>query len=339
MTETQISISAVIPAYNCEDYIARAINSVLNQTRPVNEVIVVDDGSKDKTVEAVRAFGDKVRLIQQPNGGASAARNAGIEAATGDWIAFLDGDDEWLLDKLERQCDILVRHADLAWISGNFKVCYCRQGHSLIKDDPQQVQSLLGGKLYFADYLDVFLEKVRGWTACMLIRKTVLEEAGLFCTDLPRINDIDMWFRIAYRYPQIGFAAEPLAIYHMEAGECLSGRPIMFDYLERFMQRHLNLSKDVGRQDALRPCVLQMLKDWIRSSFFDDRIYDISKAVRSFQSMLPGKYRRIVRLMTIWPGLTKCLLRSLSWVSRTCKIRRQTWHPQTRYRRRQKNRV
>ncbi|HOM77565.1 MAG TPA: glycosyltransferase family A protein, partial [Anaerohalosphaeraceae bacterium] len=89
------SISVVIPAYNCQAYIRRAIDSVLGQSRPADEIIVVDDGSTDGTAEAVRTYGAKVILIQQENAGVSAARNAGIRAASGDWIAFLDADDEW----------------------------------------------------------------------------------------------------------------------------------------------------------------------------------------------------------------------------------------------------
>ena len=97
-----IRISAVIPAYNCEKYIGRAIQSVLSQTRPVDEIIVVDDGSTDTTAEIVRSFGDKVKLIQQENAGECAARNTGIKAASCQWVAFLDADDEWLPEKIER---------------------------------------------------------------------------------------------------------------------------------------------------------------------------------------------------------------------------------------------
>ncbi|MHC5190567.1 MAG: glycosyltransferase family 2 protein, partial [Planctomycetota bacterium] len=84
-----MKISVVIPAYNAEKHIARAIDSVLAQTRPADEIIVVDDGSTDATAEVVRSYGEKVIFIQQENAGVSVARNAGIEAASGDWIAFL----------------------------------------------------------------------------------------------------------------------------------------------------------------------------------------------------------------------------------------------------------
>ena len=95
-------VSAVIPAYNAELFISETIQSVLNQTMEVLEIIVVDDGSSDRTAEVAAAF-PRTRVIQRPNGGQSAARNTGIHAAQGDWIALLDHDDVWLPRKTEVQ--------------------------------------------------------------------------------------------------------------------------------------------------------------------------------------------------------------------------------------------
>jgi len=93
-------ISVVIPTYNRAAAVGEAIESVLRQTRPPDEIIVVDDGSSDNTAEVLAAFGDRIRIVAQPNGGVSAARNAGIRLATGDWLAFLDSDDVWLPHRL-----------------------------------------------------------------------------------------------------------------------------------------------------------------------------------------------------------------------------------------------
>lgn len=98
------SISVVIPAYNAAPYVARAIESVLNQTVAPTEVIVVDDGSTDRTAQVVEGYEPSVRLLRRTqNGGPAAARNSGIRATTGEWIALLDADDSWLPRKLERQ--------------------------------------------------------------------------------------------------------------------------------------------------------------------------------------------------------------------------------------------
>ena len=120
-------ISVVIPAFDSEATIARAIESVLAQTYKDYEIIVVDDGSKDGTGDAVRAFGDKVNYIYQENAGVSVARNTALAAAKGEWIAFLDADDQWLPDKLEKQMQLLERKKGLKWCSGIRYHCYGQQ--------------------------------------------------------------------------------------------------------------------------------------------------------------------------------------------------------------------
>lgn len=104
MTEESMdAVSAVIPAYNAAGCVGRAIRSVLAQTRPVIEILVIDDGSCDDTSSVAERFGPPVRVIRQANAGPSAARNRGAWAARGEWLAFLDADDTWLPPKLERQ--------------------------------------------------------------------------------------------------------------------------------------------------------------------------------------------------------------------------------------------
>ncbi|MDR3717145.1 MAG: glycosyltransferase family A protein [Puia sp.] len=110
------SVSAVIPAYNAEGFISKTIQSVLAQTHKISEIIVVDDGSSDRTVEIAAGF-PRTRVIQRPNGGPGAARNTGIHAASSDWIAFLDSDDVWTPQKTEIQLacitpDVGVIHAN-----------------------------------------------------------------------------------------------------------------------------------------------------------------------------------------------------------------------------------
>jgi len=334
MTETAITITAVIPAYNAAEYIARAIKSVLAQTRPADEIIVVDDGSTDNTLDVVRSFGEKVILIQQENGGASAARNTGINAATGNWIAFLDADDEWLPNMLELQTNILRQHPDIAWTGGNYKICFCKRKYGLIKNEPERIQALLKNKLYFDDFFDAFIHKTYGCMDCMVIRKDVFQKVGLYSTTLPRANDIDMWFRIAYRYPKIGFVDQPLAIYHFETGDSLASYHMDYAYLRRFLQRHLDMAKEADRLEPFTLCAKMMLRAWIRSAFFDDRIFDVRKAMRQFDFLLSKRYKCLIYVMTILPGLIKHLFQILSWLSRTFKLRRQTWHPKEKHKRR-----
>src|SRR5688500_8177111 len=103
------SVSVVIPTYNYGRFIAHAIRSVLAQTRPADEIIIVDDGSTDDTTDAVKQFGENVKYVRQENAGVCAARNRGVRESTGDLIAFLDADDTWEPENLEKQLDRFSR--------------------------------------------------------------------------------------------------------------------------------------------------------------------------------------------------------------------------------------
>ncbi len=116
-----MKISALIPTFNRRGYVQRAIQSILAQTVPVDEIIVVDDGSTDGTAEEIeRGFGDRVRVIRQANQGVAGARRRGVLEAKGDWVAFLDSDDEWTPDRNRILLEAIRKvPADVAWIFGN----------------------------------------------------------------------------------------------------------------------------------------------------------------------------------------------------------------------------
>jgi len=107
-----MSVSAVIPAYNAEAFLREAIDSVLGQTVPIAEIIVVDDGSKDATCVLAESYGARVRLLRQQNQGPSVARNLGVQSATSEYIAFLDADDAWHPQKIEKQLAALAAAPD-----------------------------------------------------------------------------------------------------------------------------------------------------------------------------------------------------------------------------------
>ena len=114
-------ISVIIPAYNREVYLVEAVQSALDQTLPPGEIIVVDDGSTDRTGEIARSFGGIVRCIRQENQGVAYARNTGVSASIGEWIAFLDSDDLWIHEKLERQMAYLNEHSEIDLLFGQMK--------------------------------------------------------------------------------------------------------------------------------------------------------------------------------------------------------------------------
>jgi len=112
LNDPQVSVSVIIPAYNREQFVGEAICSVLAQTRCPDEIVVVDDGSGDRTCEIANSFGGIVRCVRQENRGVSEARNTGVREAQGDVLAFLDSDDLWLPQKLEKQMAHLVTHPE-----------------------------------------------------------------------------------------------------------------------------------------------------------------------------------------------------------------------------------
>jgi glycosyltransferase involved in cell wall biosynthesis len=201
--------SVVIPLFNKAGYVSRAIDSVLAQTFPHFELLVVDDGSTDGSAEAVRRYQEaRIRLITQENAGEGAARNRGIAEARTDWIALLDADDEWLPRFLEKAVAAVESHPAAAMIFTNLREA--AQG-TLWNDDSRERE--------IADYLRYYTDNDgRGMTASsVFIRKAPLLQAGGFPPGVRHGGDVDTWTRLALSGNTAYYIAEPLAIYHNEA--------------------------------------------------------------------------------------------------------------------------
>jgi hypothetical protein len=125
-----VTFSVIIPAFNSAATLARAVDSVLGQTWPAHEIIVVDDGSSDDTRRLAEDYGDAVRVIHQPNAGVSVARNRGAEAATGNWLAFLDADDWYYPDRLRWHAEWIAEDPALDFLTGEYE--YRSEDGSLI---------------------------------------------------------------------------------------------------------------------------------------------------------------------------------------------------------------
>ncbi len=192
MTESVPDISVVIPAWNAERWIARAIDSVLAQTLPPRELIIVNDGSEDATAEIVAGYGDRVQLLTQTNQGLSAARNTGINAACGEWVAFLDADDYWLPRKLEEQWRLIENNPRLGFVSCTALLEY--------EDGNIAGEWKCISKQDEADILRVLFRKhaaIAGSGSAVMARKKLLVESGGFDTTLDSLEDVDMWIRLA----------------------------------------------------------------------------------------------------------------------------------------------
>ena len=321
MNTIAMKISVVIPAYNAEKWVGRAIESVLKQTRQADEILVVDDGSVDGTAEVARSFGDKVRLIQQENAGVSVARNAGINAAVGDWIAFLDSDDEWFYTYLQKQVELLGRNLDLVWSGANFLLCYCNEDKRKEKLLCEKGIEHLNGKDYFDDYFQAFIVGSTGWSGTTIVRKQILIEAGLFLPGQPMAEDVDLWWRIAYLYPKIGYIPEPLAVYH--ANVIGSAMKTFKDpqHVSELIARHLQLAEQYNSLDRFRPCAQHVLRYWIHKYLHDERIISVRKMMLRFESLLPRGYVTLLKVLTIWPKGTSFCLPLLTKINKLLRLR------------------
>jgi glycosyltransferase involved in cell wall biosynthesis len=185
-------VSVVLPTYNRALLLPRAIRSVLNQSYRNLELIVVDDGSTDETERLVHSIeDDRIRYVSRDNGGPAAARNAGIEVAAGELIAFQDSDDEWLDGKLERQVEALFDSRDSAIL------CVCSYLKS-VEDEPPSVRRIGAHQLVQAgDLRHQTLEMFYFTTPTWLVRRAALLRSGLFDTRLPCWEDWELAIRLS----------------------------------------------------------------------------------------------------------------------------------------------
>jgi glycosyltransferase involved in cell wall biosynthesis len=196
-----INISTVIPAYNAKKWIGRAIESVLNQTVRPAEILVIDDGSADGTAQAAQNYGAAVRYFHQQNSGPAVARNRGIASAELEWIAFLDADDEWLPNWVDTQMKILTTYPGIMW-------SFCNYEHDCAGFWQKIPPFGNGNHIRTASYYDAVLRGMLVGTPGFLIHRSVFEKVGMFNPDIRSGQDLDLWERIAMRYPYIGYGPD-----------------------------------------------------------------------------------------------------------------------------------
>lgn len=184
-----LTISVVIPAYNQARYLAEAIDSVLAQTHPADEIIVVDDGSTDETAEIARSYGQALRLLQQQNKGLAGARNAGVRVAKGEWIGLLDADDRWRPEFIERVLMAMQREPDADFFTASLHLID-EEGCPLAARIPVQpgrwedpYRMLLGGSIASA--------------GASVIRRHELDKVGGFDERFRRLEDWDISLSLA----------------------------------------------------------------------------------------------------------------------------------------------
>jgi glycosyltransferase involved in cell wall biosynthesis len=194
VVRNEASISVIIPAFNAAATIGRAIDSVVAQTRAANEIIVVDDGSQDDLAGELEKYGDRLTLIQKPNGGAGQARNVGIDRSTCELLAFLDADDYWESEALEHHADVFQKYADVG--------LSCALSYIESPGYPRRPQTPFSDQVYDSPIAPrgegAFLQATRTSTPTTAIRRTALG-AERFSRTLTTAEDRDLWVRVISR--------------------------------------------------------------------------------------------------------------------------------------------
>ncbi len=196
-----MKISVIIPVFDRLHLLPYTIDSAINQSNDIDEIIIIDDGSKEDIKQVLKPYQDTVVLIQTVNQGVSHARNTGIKNAKNKWLAFLDSDDEWMKDKIKKQADFhknnpdtLFSHTGERWIRNNRRIKYPKR-----------------------------LEKPKGWcflnntltckiaASSVMMHKKIFEKIGYFDENLKVCEDYDFWLRVSFEY-KIGLLDEELII-------------------------------------------------------------------------------------------------------------------------------
>jgi glycosyltransferase involved in cell wall biosynthesis len=185
-------VTVIIPTYNRSKRVCRAVSSVIDQTYKDFEIIVIDDASTDDTIEKLKDFGDRIKIIiHHENKGVSAARNSGIKKATGKFIALLDSDDYWMPEKLRIQ---------ISFFNENPEAVICQAREIWIKKGKR----INPAKKHLKPSGDIFIPSLKLCLvspSAVMFKKSLLNEISMFDEAFPVCEDYDLWLRIAYKYP------------------------------------------------------------------------------------------------------------------------------------------
>ncbi len=230
---SKVKFSVIIPVYNGANTITRALQSVLEQTYPAHEIIVVDDGSTDQTAEVVLRFGNRVRYFHQENKGVSAARNTGAGIATGDWLAFLDADDRYCPDRLRWHAEWIEEDSALDFLTGDQE--YRHPDGTLIR---KSMASTVAGRallkradslsrvLMSEDEVGHFIENHFGDTPTLSVPRRTFLDLGGYSVDYTVCEDVNFLIRLCARSHRIGVICRPLAVYCVHPDSATRADPL-----------------------------------------------------------------------------------------------------------------
>jgi glycosyltransferase involved in cell wall biosynthesis len=252
--------SVVIPLYNKQDYIAKTIESVLNQNFKDFEIIIVDDGSTDKGIEIVKNFQKEgITIITQKNSGVSIARNRGVEVAKANFIALLDADDFWHENHLFELNKQIQTFPKAGLYCNNYEI-YHTNGFSRPADLNLEYNK---DCIIVNDFFTASITNCLAWTSAVAFSKKTFEAIGGFDPELKTFQDLDLWIRIALEY-DISFNPEITMSYHFFVDNSLSKNEynlMRYNALKKYQKherKNLGLKKylDINRYALAMRCLL-----------------------------------------------------------------------------------
>jgi glycosyltransferase involved in cell wall biosynthesis len=256
-----VSITAAITTYNRAGFLPGALESMFAQTRPPDEVLVVDDGSTDETPTVLAAFGDRIRVVRQENGGRSAARNTAVREARGRFLSFLDSDDRWLPDKLEREVPVFEADDGVALVHGHVDLIGA-------DEEPLPEETARHHELFSAAHREPvtyagYAFDCRCFSSALTARVEAVREAGLYDPTL-LLDDYDLYLRLALSWRIVFLEGPAVALYRHHPGQMTTYELTMGQI--QTAEKHLGLLEtrdDVpDRQLARRNFELMLARSW-----------------------------------------------------------------------------
>lgn len=304
--------SVIMPYYKNRNVIERSLNSILNQTNQNFEIIIVDDGSEDEIEQYISSIHDsRIHFLSQKNAGVSVARNSGIKAASGEWICFLDSDDEWMPDHL----------AELKLMQDQFPnsqfliTSYLRKGNteyysnSLFPDDVERywvIDDLLRLSVYKPGIIH---------TNSVCIKKTLLDKCGLFEPKISKGEDTDLWYRCSL-FTEVIASKKTTTIYHRDGSFLTKTKSFNYNWI--FLKREQELLSNEEIPISKRNSVRLFCQNYYLSSckrlFSDGRKKEVGVIISDIEKTLCPElkktFRQIKNLYLLPSGISKSLMRA-----------------------------
>lgn len=227
------SFSVIIPAYNSAVTLAKAVESVIEQSWPAHEIIVIDDGSTDNTLQTIRQFGDRIQIIQQANSGVSVARNRGADAANGDWLAFLDADDWYYPDRLKYHAEWIKSDASLDFLTGDYE--YWSEDGSLIgtsmvmhASGRAMLEKAEGAERVVIDerQKETFVADHFGDTHTLSVPRETFLKLGGYPANFRVCEDVHFLTRLCAASRRAGVICRPMAVYMIHDASATRADPL-----------------------------------------------------------------------------------------------------------------